>query len=77
MVSHVELEVQRLSSIFLILFLGQVACLCHLMKHHIATLQATLRMADRIEIGRILAQAYQDGSLRHLQILRILTEIGI
>ena len=54
-VSHMELQVQRLGSILVEVGLGDISRLDHLVQHYIAALGATLRVANGIEIRRVLA----------------------
>ena len=77
MVGTVEIERQRLSSILAILAPAQISCLHHLRKNHISALPCSLRIANRIEERRILAQSDERCRLTEGQILRFLIKIGI
>ena len=77
MVGTVEIECQRLSSILAILAPAQISRLHHLRKNHISALPRSLRIANRIEERRILAQSDERCRLTEGQILRFLIKIGI
>ena len=77
MVGTVEIERQRLSSILTILAPAQISRLHHLRKNHISALPRSLRIANRIEERRILAQSDERCRLTEGQILRFLIKIGI
>ena len=77
MVCTVEAQLYGLCRCLVILRLGDVSSLQHLLQHHVATLQAALLVPHGIEIGRVLAQAYQQGCLLYGQIFRLLAEICV
>ena len=77
MVGTVEIERQRLSSILAILAPAQIPRLHHLRKDHISALPSSVRITNRIEERRILAQSDKRCRLAESQILRLLIKIGI
>ena len=77
MVGTVEIERQRLSSILAILAPAQIPRLHHLRKDHISALPGSVRITNRIEERRILAQSDKRCRLTESQILRLLIKIGI
>ena len=55
MVGYVEIEVERLRRVVTIFLFGDISGLHHLLKHHIATVAASVGIAHWIKIRRILA----------------------
>ena len=77
MVGDVEIEVERLRRVVTILLFGDISSLHHLLKHHIATVAASVGIAHWIIIRRILAQSYQCSCLIEGEVLRFLTKICV
>ena len=77
MADTMEIESQWAVPQILALCLSQESGLLHLFQHNITALQATLRLADRIEIAGIFAHAHKQSTLASIERHRIFAEVSL
>ncbi|OAV73763.1 hypothetical protein Barb7_02866 [Bacteroidales bacterium Barb7] len=67
MVNAGEMECQREGLQGIALDLGEVSGVVHLFKHYVPPSARPVVVADRVEVGRVLAHAYEGGDFFRLQ----------
>ena len=76
-INTVEVEFKFLLAVLVIFALRNIVRLEHLLEHDVATSCATVRIAHRIVVGRILAHTHQEGSLVERELFGCFAKVNV